>query len=823
MLGKWHGVTHLKKACVNNNCSYSSLLLSFALLLKVCLLSCFSYAGDSLNNSANVSAYEAVELQPHMAYLLDPNGNITIEQLLNRPDDFTFKPLNKKSLPRLQTSTWLKVTINNAELENDRFIINFEEMLFDQIDFYYQQGVDTHSIKHYQTGLNFKYDSRPIRYRFIAFPITIEKHSSKTVYFRIISSHMPLLAPAVTTVEGFADTTQLSGTINVLALGISLGLCLFGLLFIVITAPGKEVTSFWIYLVFTSLVIFSVSGMFAKPLANYPEWHKFSMVSLLAANSISNLIMVNCFLDISNKNKKQHIAYLFMGIVFLLFIIGYPVFGGFEKLIVPVIFTTIMMFGLLFYSAIWAIKQNINHAKLFLLGLSLFFFTVIYASLGAEGLVPYNAFIRHCIGFGVCIQAFIYCSAIARKVFDDQQLQIDLQQEVIAAKAANAEKSQFLATMSHEIRTPVNGIIGMSELMSETELNTQQRHYNKIVQSSADALLHVINDILDISKIEAGKMDLQLEGFSVQKLVEDLYGRFIWQMKDKGLALHTQVDEKIPTFMHGDIHKIKQILSNFLSNALKFTDKGDIDIRLQLIKQYDETYIIKFSILDTGIGIEDDQINKLFESFSQVDDSSTRQYGGTGLGLAISKELAQLMGGKVGFDSLINNGSEFWLELPLRISERADEYQNEQRLLSKKNLKEKAIILIAEDNLVNQQVIVSMLQSLDLQPITTCNGDEAVHYYKQNAQFIDLVLMDCEMPSKDGYSATEEIRVFEQSNKLASCPIVAITAHAFLENKERCLAAGMNDVLTKPVRLNELHNVLDTFMPHGLKSPSTNA
>lgn len=506
-------------------------------------------------------------------------------------------------------------------------------------------------------------------------------------------------------------------------------------------------------------------------------------------------------------------------------------------------------------------------------------------------------------------------------------------------------KSQFLATISHEIRTPINGVIGLADLLTDTDLNDTQKNWVELIKSSGTALLYVINEVLDFSKLEAGKMEVENISFSLDEIIDDLISIFSFRTEETNIPLHALIDEQLPQYIMGDPTRVKQILTNFLSNAFKFCDKGTILLTVEPIYPPAQpasftassapTVTLRFKVQDDGIGLTPKQKQNLFQAFSQADASVSRKYGGTGLGLNICYRIARLLNGRIGVESEVGQGSAFWFDMPL-IEGQKSAYQtvslnfgktkpniavvaesdslmsiasilnrlgqpfiaiehylphhnipyinlwfidmessNAQRELTQKILhliedtktvlfnvppsqnakfKDKKNItimpkplrrrpieeyltaltydskptaapkqpptkhpriihqvLVAEDNHVNQVVIRGLLKKAGAHPIVVDNGQEALTYYQENARQIDLIFMDCQMPIMDGYTATQSIRRFEQQQNLSRCPIVGLSAHALTTHYDKAIKAGMDEYLTKPVRLKDIHCIFDAF------------
>ena len=404
------------------------------------------------------------------------------------------------------------------------------------------------------------------------------------------------------------------------------------------------------------------------------------------------------------------------------------------------------------------------------------------------------------------------------------QLRNELNKAKQEAENLTKLKAEFVATMSHEIRTPINGVIGMTSLLLRSNLSPEQREKIEVIKFSGEALLAIINDILDMSKAEAGKIELEEQDFSLESLLHQTIKLFHSEASQKSVELLIEVDSNLPPVVYADPARLRQVLFNLIGNAVKFTHQGAVKVLVKKVLVGNSPFV-RIEVKDSGIGIPPEASEKLFSPFSQADSSMARKYGGTGLGLAISKRLVALLKGGIGFSSIIGKGSVFWITLPLIEGRTVVVPEGKARDISS-NIKSADLpppasrredwILVAEDNPINQKIAASMVRELGYNVDAVASGEEAIRAIQRNRY--SAILMDCQMPHIDGFEATRRIR--DLKGDMSTIPIIALTANAMAGDREKCIASQMNDYLAKPILLETLEEKLRLWVCPRMESRS---
>ena len=879
------------------------------------------------------------ELSPYIEYLEDPGGTLEIEDILLDYRDSGEWKQNNDSVPNLGFSNsayWFRITIVNPTEYPFVRLLEIAYPLLDSVAMYQYEGDQL--MANFIAGNAIRFRSRPIKHRHLVFPIEVTAETQSQIYLRVKSAHGIQLPMHMWEERVFWTEDQWDLAWQFLYYGLMSVMIVYNLFL----AWGIRDRIYLFYVLTMAsvggfqMILHGSAYQFIWP--GLPEWNAMSMaVFIPLSNAVAGLFS-NYMLRIDEKFPKYYAA-LRLSIIASFFLAALSLVVPYH-IIVPIEALFVMVSSTIV--AIACIKRwpdGEREARIFTVAWFVFVAGCILMAMNKFAILPYNWFTENLMQVGSAIETVLLSLALAARInrlredriglqraqLETREKEIFAEKQLLEAKYESKAKSDFLAVMSHEIRTPMNGVLGVLDLLKETPLNPKQNQMVDTIQSSGRLLLNIINDILDFSKIEAGKLELESIALNVQQLISDSVAIYNPNARQKGLMIAYYIDPAIPVSLKGDPTRIKQVIYNLLGNAIKFTDKGHVYLRVVLRKSEGNSKTLRFEVIDSGIGLSDEQQARLFDSFTQADKSTSRKYGGTGLGLAISKKLVEAMEGRIGLSSNLGEGSTFWFEavlekapeiaepqppetkqrllvcsdyLPLidfiasglnsqycsvqpvilsgyqtqipqfnisfdkalvlveknptiepkvcgylaennqlangQIIVFNHEHRNDQLSLSNLSVFDPPFninemlgyynplyskgreaestedkqsvriadlnILIAEDNPVNQMVIKGMLKPLVGDVDIASNGREAFNKFKNARIPYDLIFMDCEMPEMDGYEATTCIREYEEkSGKSERVKIVALTAHAFEEFKDKAFAVGMNAHLTKPI------------------------
>lgn len=753
--------------------------------------------------------FQQAALGTELSYFCDTSNQLTLDEVKEKP----FMPVAKAevSFGYNKPSCWFRFDLENQYGFPVQLVLSNNYNTFDKIDLFFRLG-DTFQQK--TIGDTVNYTTRELALRTLAMPIDLPARSQVQFYIKAQTTGNFYLPLQISTYHYFLTAGKQYENVLGIGYGVVVGLFFYHLFLLFLTR--EKVQFFYVLYVGCTLLFFaSQQGSLFQFWPNSPQWNHLSFYSFILLALSSGLFFSRLFLNTKNSiNLHKWMKYC---AIFLAFFSVFHIF-------VPtaLISITCSIFGILLIISLFIIslkryREGFSDAKLFIIAWGLLLIVVaamiIMMNLGMGNIAL--AMLLAQLAFAA--QQVLLSIGLAQRINSLKRDKEEKEKEATIALAENQAKTDFLARMSHEIRTPMNAVIGVAQLLEATSLNSSQQLYINLLKNSGKLLLGIINDILDYAKITSGSIELEKTPFNLPKLLLSTHQILSTNVQSKNIDLIFDVDQDIPVWIEGDPIRLQQILFNLLSNAIKFTHHGSVKLQAKRIFQVDRNTVkLQIIISDTGIGLNKEQIKYVFAAFHQADASTTRKYGGTGLGLAISKQLIEVMQGSITVTSQLGKGSQFTILLPVTLTKELPTVTNPiQPILPWGNFS-KLKVLLTEDNSVNQLIISALLKQIGIDVEIANNGEEAFSLVSKQTIPFDLILMDCEMPILDGLEATRHIRTWEQALQRKPVYIIALTAHALPEYHKRCLNAGMNDYLTKPLLLEPL---MAKLLP--LVTPST--
>ena len=770
----------------------------------------FAQCAVSASTVAVLTDGQRLMLPGYIDFMPD-SPDIQPDKLLEGEYESLFRHYDEPAVNFQSAPVWLRIRISNQSSE-EHVVFSINDVLFTEVELLYNRANEGKPLDavNKTAGLLQGSIKEHWPYYDAAFQLDIPQDQTRTIYLRLHTPYMLLLNPYISDEQTYNLYQIKQVAWGHLMTGVMAGVLMYLVMIALFARSMPEVwycTSF----VAVSFLILLYGRGYLFPYLPEINWLKLHLYAVLFSTQAFTYIG---FSRQHFKTQKEfpHIdGLLRAGMYFTASLIIASLFIPVHWAVIGVGAMAFIVSILLCVSSVYVWANSDRHLTIYIIGTVVFLFVCMVATTEHIGYINLGGAARDAYQAGICLQAILFAVALAERISTYQKEQSELAISAAEAHAENRAKSGFLAKMSHELRTPMNGLLGMLQLLERTPLNEQQLHYMHVMRNSGRMLLGVIDDVLDYSRIVAGKLRIQEGDFNLFNEMAEIEIMFSTSAQQKNLTLRFSINPNTPAIVHSDKARFRQIITNLVGNAIKFTDQGVVTVRIWVEQSSDKEWLLHGEVEDTGIGITDEQMKGLFREYAQVDGG--KNYGGSGLGLVICKQLIEMMQGAIQVESAPGYGSVFRFHIAVKPPLQQGDARISEQPVHSTPLYGTPHILVVEDNDINSEVIIGMLNQLGYYAAGVTNGEAAVTAICCEDNPWHLVLMDVEMPVLDGLAAAQKIRKWEAMHYRNATPVIALTAHTVRTHGDEIMQSGMDDYLSKPVDITLLKNMLLKWLP----------